>query len=149
MTVKHFKTKKTTLKKVLKTLSKSKSKSNSSYKKTKKSMHGGKFKSMGSWKSMSGGSYNGHSSRKRNLKYKKKKSKSKSNYKYKFNSKSKKHLKQKGGFLNDDNCSLATIKEPGFHLEGSGNIEGISIPESRAVIYNPDCKVDTYQAMTP
>lgn len=58
-------------------------------------------------------------------------------------------MKQKGGFLNDDNCNLATIKEPGFHLEGSGDIEGISIPESRAVIFNPNCKVDTYQAMTP
>jgi len=146
MAVKHFKTKKTTLKKVLKTLSKSKSKS--SYKKTKKSMRGGKFKSMGSWKSMSGGS-SCNSTRKLKFNKNKYKSKSKSKSKSKFNSKSKKHLKQKGGFLNDDNCNLATIKEPGFHLEGSGNIEGISIPESRAVIYNPDCKVDTYQAMTP
>ena len=122
MAIKKFKTKKTTLKKVLKKLLKSKP----SYKKTKKSMSGGS---------------NCNSTRK--LKFKKSKSKSKS-----VKRKSTSHLKQKGGFLNNDNCNIATIKEPGFYLEGSGSIEGISIPESRAVIYNPNCKVDTYQAMT-
>ena len=138
MAIKNFKTKKTTLNKVFKKISKSKS----SYKKTKKSMRGGKFKSIGSWKSMSGGS-SCNSTRK--FKF----NKNKFNSKSKFNSKTKKHLKQKGGFLNNTNCNLATIKEPGFHLDGSGSIDGISIPETRAVIYNPNCKPDTYQAMTP
>ena len=69
---------------------------------------------------------------------------------YKSNSKTNlKRYKQKGGFSSNIDCNLATIKEPGFNLEGSGDIEGISIPDSRAVIYNPDCKVDSYQAMTP
>jgi glycerol-3-phosphate dehydrogenase len=129
MAVKNFKMKKTTFKKVLNKLSKSKS----SYKKTKKSMSGGS---------------NCNFTRKLKFNKNKSKYKSKSKSKSKFKSKSKKHLKQKGGFLNDDNCNLATIREPGFHLEGSGNIEGISIPESRAVIYNPNCKIDTDHPMT-
>ena len=90
--------------------------------------------------------------------------KSKKMFKSKKNSKNIKHYKsyskrnlkkykQQGGFNSNngigDDCNLATIKEPGFNLEGSGDIEGIKIPDSRAVIYNPDCKVDDYQAMTP
>ena len=68
-------------------------------------------------------------------------------------SKSKKQLKrnrrskQKGGFSNDPSCNVATVRESGFNLGGSGSIAGLSIPESRAVIYNPNCKTDTYQAM--
>jgi len=80
----------------------------------------------------------------------KSKKNSKNRKHYKSNSKKNiKKNKQKGGFFSDSECNLATIKEPGFNLEGSGDIEGIKIPDSRAVIYNPDCKVDDYQAMTP
>ena len=82
----------------------------------------------------------------------KSKKNSKNRKHYKSNSKKNlKKYKQKGGFNfnSGDDCNLATIKEPGFNLEGSGDIEGIEIPGSRAVIYNPACKVDTYQAMTP
>jgi len=46
-------------------------------------------------------------------------------------------------------CDLVTIKEPGFSLSGLGDIPGLSIPEYRAAIYRPNCKADTYQAMTP
>lgn len=85
--------------------------------------------------------------------FKSKKNSKNRNYYKSYSKKNLKKYKQQGGFnLNNglgDDCNLATIKEPGFNLEGSGNIEGISIPESRAVIYNPACKVDTYQAMTP
>jgi len=78
-----------------------------------------------------------------------KNSKIRKNSKTRKHSKSRKHSTQKGGFINDPDCNLATIKEPGFNLEGSGDIPGISIPESRAIIYNPNCQVDSYQAMTP
>jgi len=82
----------------------------------------------------------------------KKNSNSKNRRHYKSNSKQNLNkYKHTGGFNfnSGDDCNLATIKEPGFNLEGSGDIKGISIPEARAVIYNPDCKVDTYQAMIP
>ena len=62
-----------------------------------------------------------------------------------------KRVNQKGGFLNNPSCNIATIKEPGFNISGLGtsnnSIPGLSIPDSRAVIYNPNCKTDTYQAM--
>ncbi len=61
------------------------------------------------------------------------------------------HKYQKGGFFGDSSCNLATVKEPGFNVSGLGSgsnaISGLSIPESRAVIFNPNCKTDTYQAM--
>jgi hypothetical protein len=75
----------------------------------------------------------------------------------KYSRKSKQHHKQmnkkthnkrqRGGFAGD--CNLASIKEPGFNLSALGDIAGISIPESRAAIFHPNCKADTYQAMTP
>ena len=80
------------------------------------------------------------------------KSKKYSKHRQTYKSNSKKNLKrykQKGGFNSNTDCNLATIKEPGFNLAGSGDIAGISIPESRALIFNPNCQVDTYQAMTP
>lgn len=52
---------------------------------------------------------------------------------------------QKGG----SDCSLATIKEPAFSVASLGNITGLDIPESRGVIYRPNCQQDTYQAMIP
>jgi hypothetical protein len=53
--------------------------------------------------------------------------------------------KQRGGA----NCNVATVQESAFNIPSIGDIAGLSIPSSRAVIYQPDCKIDTYQAMTP
>ena len=53
--------------------------------------------------------------------------------------------RQKGG---STNCNLASVKEPGFNIAGLGDIPGLSIPDSRGAIYRPNCKPDTYQAMT-
>jgi hypothetical protein len=52
---------------------------------------------------------------------------------------------QRGGA----DCNLATVREPGFNVPALGDITGLSIPESRGVIYRPNCQPDTYQAMTP
>ena len=49
-----------------------------------------------------------------------------------------------GGF---NNCSIASVKEPGFNIPALGGIEGLTIPESRSAIYRPNCVPDTYQAM--
>ena len=73
------------------------------------------------------------------IKRKQRKSKSKS----KSNSNINHH---KGGFAS---CNLATIKEPSFNIPAMGGIDGLSIPESRGAIFRPNCKTDTYQAMTP
>jgi len=51
----------------------------------------------------------------------------------------------RGGF--SSSCNLATVKEPGFKLDAIGAIPGLSIPESSAVIYRPNCKTNSYQAM--
>lgn len=58
--------------------------------------------------------------------------------------KNKKHMK--GGF---SGCGIATIKEPSFSIPALGAINGMSIPETRAAIYRPNCKTDTNQAMAP
>ena len=68
---------------------------------------------------------------------------------------SKKHMSKKykknnnhrGGF--NASCNLATVKEPAFSLSGMGDIPGINVPESRGVIYRPNCQTDTNQAMIP
>ena len=52
---------------------------------------------------------------------------------------------QRGGA----DCNLATVRESGFNVPDLGDITGLSIPESRGVIYRPNCQPDTYQAMTP
>ena len=44
-------------------------------------------------------------------------------------------------------CNIATIKEPAFNIPGLGDIAGLNIAESKAVIYNPNCKTDTYHPM--
>ena len=70
-------------------------------------------------------------------------------------SKSNKHISKKykknnnhrGGF--NASCNLATVKEPAFSLSGMGDIPGLNIPESRGVIYRPNCQTDTNQAMIP
>lgn len=65
-------------------------------------------------------------------------SKRKSKRNYKMNN-------HKGGFA--ASCNMATVKEPGFNLSSLGAITGLSIPESSAVIYRPNCKKDSNQAM--
>ena len=75
---------------------------------------------------------------KRNQNKTKSKSKSKSNSNSNINH-------HKGGFAS---CNLATIKEPAFNIPAMGGIDGLSIPESRGAIFRPNCKTDTYQAMT-
>jgi len=47
------------------------------------------------------------------------------------------------------NCELATVSEPGFNLPDSGGITGLNIGEARGILYRPNCKADTYQAMVP
>ena len=71
----------------------------------------------------------------------------KSHRHYKKNSKKSKHSKnQRGGF----GCGpIASVKEPGFELPALGSAPGLSIPDMRGIIYRPDCKPDTYQAMVP
>jgi hypothetical protein len=78
-------------------------------------------------------------------KTKKHSSKSKKNYRKKNK---KIYSKRQGGGFNN-NCNLASVKEPGFNISSLGDIAGLSIPESRGAIFRPNCKPDTYQAMTP
>ena len=47
------------------------------------------------------------------------------------------------------NCLLATVNEPAFSLPDIGGVKGLNIAESRALLYRPNCKTDTYQAMLP
>lgn len=68
-------------------------------------------------------------------------------HKKKQNQNKNKTRKQRGGFAGD--CNLASVKEPGFNIPSLGDIAGLSIPESRGAIFRPNCKADTYQAMTP
>ncbi len=44
-------------------------------------------------------------------------------------------------------CNIATIKEPAFNIPSLGDIPGLNIGESKAVIYNPNCKTDSYHPM--
>lgn len=53
---------------------------------------------------------------------------------------------QRGGGMD---CSLATVKEPGFNIPALGDIAGLNINDSRGVISRPDCKIDSNHAMTP
>ena len=53
---------------------------------------------------------------------------------------------QKGGSACDP---IASVKEPGFNVPSLSGIGGLSIPDMRATIFRPDCKVDNYQAMVP
>ena len=46
-------------------------------------------------------------------------------------------------------CRLSTVMEPSFIIDDIGAAKGINISESRGIIYRPNCKADTYQAMTP
>jgi hypothetical protein len=55
-------------------------------------------------------------------------------------------VNQSGGF---DNCSLATVQEPGFNIPAIGSVPGFSLLQSKGAIYRPNCKPDVYQAMTP
>lgn len=69
------------------------------------------------------------------------------NSKYKRNINNKNHY-MKGGF---SGCGgLATVNEPGISVPDLGSIAGMSIPDTRAVIYRPSCTSSNLnQAMTP
>jgi hypothetical protein len=54
--------------------------------------------------------------------------------------------KQRGGF---SSCSLATIQEPGLSIPAIGDVAGFNLAETKGAIFRPNCKSDTYQAMTP
>ena len=60
---------------------------------------------------------------------------------------------QRGGFFGSSNCSIASVKEPGFNLpslgSGATQITGFSIPDQKAIIFDPQCKFDTNHAMVP
>jgi hypothetical protein len=58
----------------------------------------------------------------------------------------KRNHKQHGGF---NSCSLATVQEPGISIPAIGNVPGFSLSDSKGAIFRPNCKSDTYQAMTP
>ncbi len=58
------------------------------------------------------------------------------------------HKRQRGGF-NSTSCSLATVQEPGFSIPAIGDVPGFSLTQSQGAIHRPNCKIDTYQAMTP
>ena len=85
--------------------------------------------------------------RKLSRKHSKNHSKTKSKHRVnKHNSRSRMNHKQHGGF---SSCNLATVQEPEFNVPALGDIAGLNIGKSRGVIYRPDCKPDTYQAMIP
>jgi len=90
------------------------------------------------------------SSKKHNKKHNKKKlnksKKTKRNYNSSSSSRRHKTHKQRGGF---SNCSLATVKEPGFSIPAIGDIPGFNLSQSKGVIHRPNCKSDSYHAMTP
>ena len=75
--------------------------------------------------------------------------KTKRSKKTKQQSSSRRRRHQKGGFAAISDCQIATVREPGINIAGTANIGGLSIGDSRAAIFRPDCKVDTNQAMVP
>ena len=66
---------------------------------------------------------------------------------------SKRYTKHKGGFFGTSNCNIATVKERGFNLPsyglGANQITGFSIPDTNAMIFNPNCASSPNQAMAP
>ena len=45
--------------------------------------------------------------------------------------------KMKGGF---NSCVLGTISEAGFSIPDIGSVKGLTIKDSNAVIYRPECQ---------
>ena len=89
-----------------------------------------------------------HMSKKtKNSHHKKHISKNKKHMSKNMNKKYKKNNNHRGGF--NASCNLATVKEPAFSVSGMGDIPGINVPESRGIIYRPNCQTDTNQAMIP
>lgn len=76
--------------------------------------------------------------------HKKNKKNNKSNKKQYKSIRNKPHS-QRGG----SSCSLATVQEPGFTIPALGDVPGLNIPQAKGVIYRPNCKTDSYQAMIP
>jgi len=74
------------------------------------------------------------------------KNKSKKSHSSKTLKKRRTQHRQRGGF---DSCSLATVQESGFTIPAIGDVPGFSLSDSKGAINRPNCKTDTYQAMTP
>jgi hypothetical protein len=74
--------------------------------------------------------------------------KSKKSKKSKKNNRRRKHHRrhQTGGSAG---CDLASIREQGLTIPAMGSVAGLTIADSRAAIFRPDCKVDNNQAMIP
>jgi hypothetical protein len=73
------------------------------------------------------------------------------NHKSKKSKKNNRHRKhhrrhQKGGSAG---CDLASVREQGLTIPAMGSVAGLTIADSRAAIFRPDCKVDNNQAMIP
>lgn len=53
------------------------------------------------------------------------------------------NTKHRGGFFGSSNCSIASVSEPGFNLppltSGATQITGFSIPQQKAIIFDPQC----------
>lgn len=73
------------------------------------------------------------------------------NHKSKKSKKNNRHRKhhrrhQKGGSAG---CDLASVREQSLTIPAMGSVAGLTIADSRASIFRPDCKVDNNQAMIP
>ena len=77
-------------------------------------------------------------------------SKSYKKLKHKLKSRKHKTIKHRGGFFGSSNCSIASVKEPGFNLPsygvGASQISGFSIPDQKAIIFDPKCPSAPSQA---
>jgi hypothetical protein len=81
------------------------------------------------------------------------KNRSKHNNNHKKNQKNKSNKKQYRSYSKNQkggsSCSLATVQEPGFTIPALGDVPGLNISQAKGVIYRPNCKTDSNQAMIP
>jgi hypothetical protein len=68
------------------------------------------------------------------------------NKKHKSHTRKQSLKSQRGG---SNSCSMATVQEPGFSIPAIGDVPGFSLSDSKGAIHRPNCKTDSYQAMTP
>ena len=88
------------------------------------------------------------SSRSRQRKSHKKTYRKTQNKKHSSRTRKQSRKSQRGGF-NSNSCSMATVQEPGFSIPAIGDVPGFSLFDSKGAIHRPNCKTDSYQAMTP
>jgi len=86
------------------------------------------------------------SSRSRQRKSHKKTYRKTQNKKHKSHTRKQSRKSQRGG---SNGCSMATVQEPGFSIPAIGDVPGFSLSDSKGAIHRPNCKTDSYQAMTP